>query len=88
MELKWVCLYEDCGHVNLDDFLKTATPTCEICGQKYWWDQLLTPKEMAVGNVLLVSELKRISDLELNEETRGGELLFDADTQLEILENY
>ena len=53
MEFKWVCLYNDCRHVNLDDFLKTATPACEICGQKYWWDQLLTKKQMAAGNALL-----------------------------------
>ncbi len=62
MDISWTCSI--CVSVNLADFLKIATPTCEICGQKYWWDSLLTEEQMAAGNALLDAELAVINELD------------------------
>lgn len=71
MEIEWVCLFGGCRHRNISDFLKTASPSCGICGQVYWWDEITSFETMEKCNHVLDDLLLVIDELEA--EDRGGD---------------
>ena len=54
IEIIWIC--PDCQSKNLDDFIQTAEPLCDNCGDTYQWGDILSLEEMEKNNKILADQ--------------------------------
>lgn len=51
MEIVRIC--PGCGAENLDDYVETVFPFCERCNREFYWDDIITEEEIALGNEIM-----------------------------------